>query len=825
VDDLIRTKMHEALEVELPDSGLRSRILSALPVNGRLDRADASGTTPIGRRTELAAGIAAILIAAVIIGSLVYARSLIRPSNVTPPITSPSPKVPRPSPTLTQSLNVSKTTPVILFTDAGNPNQIDGMTWDGQRAGKIAEIPSPGQPVCQTTATAQDCSPLPLGGGAPPVGGPESPNPAGTLFVAFPYFYDRTGHVVATLKGGPYADPGVGEYFVGTWADDELHYCQVVPIFGGTVAVPGTLQLTTPGGTPRNVARIGMQAPGANTLRVTVCSMSADRAVVLQDDSNPSSTRVAQYWVVQLSSGHVLWTHNLSGSGVANVVASRDGRYVAEVLSTGTSTVFGPDGSSVGHVSGYVQSFSWDGSLVVVVASGGRTSVVKWSDGTLAWTLPAGQGLSGFQSEPGGTSIAITTIEGALFVVSSDGRVLGQRQVGIGGLLSCNTFACTTFPPSGTDVVQVLPQLIVGAVGWADGPQRTTDGGVHWENVSPPTPANRAKGGDSNFFLDTNHAWVTAATGTVGLPSATTLVVFATADGGQTWTQSSVPISGAGSDSAHVDFIDAQHGWLITDSGTGGFDKTSGSLITQPLTRVVYATADGGVTWTHLTSANQSDGSTLGTLALGCGMSGLTFTSLNDGWLTWSGSCSPGPTGEQSGPSVTSNVAVTHDGGRSWQPVALPSFPSSTAYSCNVHSPVFRSSQGVIPVDCGGNGRPGLSAIYATKDGGRSWSLRKVPFYSQQLDFVDANTGWTFGVSGVSLFRTTDGGSHWTMVMRFASEQNAGGLSFVDTKTGFVLTSRYAPDRQSGYSDMWKTTDGGQTWSTMSSVPVGPACC
>jgi photosystem II stability/assembly factor-like uncharacterized protein len=372
----------------------------------------------------------------------------------------------------------------------------------------------------------------------------------------------------------------------------------------------------------------------------------------------------------------------------------------------------------------------------------------------------------------------------------------------------------TVTRPITSSVMQVLPQVMVGNVGWADGPQRTIDGGLHWRDASPPT-ANRAKGGDSNFFLDTNHAWVTADSGTAGLPSATTLVVFATADGGQTWTQSSVPISGAGSDYARVDFIDPQHGWLITDSGQGGFD------------RAVYATADGGRTWTQMTSAQQSDGSTLGTLAVGCGMSGLTFTSLHDGWLTWSGSCSHGATGEQTGPSVTSLVAVTHDGGQSWQPVVLPQFPSSAGYTCSVHSPVFTSSQGVIPVDCAGNGSPGLSVVYATNNGGRSWSVRNLPIWSQQMDFVDATTGWTFGSTGLDLYRTTDGGSTWSIVKRFASEQNAYGLSlsFVDLRTGFALTSRYAPDGKSGYSTMWKTTDGGQTWSVLSSVPSGPRCC
>jgi hypothetical protein len=168
-------------------------------------------------------------------------------------------------------------------------------------------------------------------------------------------------------------------------------------------------------------------------------------------------------------------------------------------------------------------------------------------------------------------------------------------------------------------------------------------------------------------------------------------------------------------------------------------------------------------------------------------------------------------------------VAVTHNGGRSWQAVALPSFPSG-ASSCTVHAPVLSSTQGVLPVDCSGNGQPGVSAVYVSNDAGRTWTIRKVPFTSQQLDFVDAFRGWTFG-PGLALYRTTDGGRTWSIVKRFAPEQNVNGLKFVDAKVGFALTARYSADGSSGYSTMWKTADGGQTWSVMSTVSTGGRCC
>jgi hypothetical protein len=334
------------------------------------------------------------------------------------------------------ALTVSASTPVILFTDPGNSNQIDGLTWDGQRAGKVTEIPSPFQSVCQTTGTTDVCSSPPVGGGAPPLNSAESSNPDGSLFVAFPYFYDRSGRVVATLKGGPYSDPGVGEYFVGTWADDNHQYCQVQPRFGGATAVTGTLQLTTPGGTPRDVVRIGSQAASEYSLTVGACSVLADRAVMVQHTPTLGSggNTIDQYWVVELSSGHVLWTHDLRGAGVARVISSRDGRYVAEVPTRGASTIYGPSGSVVGHVSGLVEAFSWDGSLTLVVSNGAAT-VVRWSDGTVVRTVPAREGVSGFQPEPGGSSFAIRTVNGALYIVSAAGRVIAQRDVP--GLLGC----------------------------------------------------------------------------------------------------------------------------------------------------------------------------------------------------------------------------------------------------------------------------------------------------------------------------------------------------------------------------------------------------
>lgn len=344
-------------------------------------------------------------------------------------------------------LNVDAATPLILYYDMSSSGLIDGMTWDGQ-VGEVTSMPT------------DERTP------------PTSSNPAGTFFYASPNIFDRSGRTVATLTGD-------GSDLPGTWADDEHHYCQIAPIHGaststvtGTFAVTGELQLTTPGGKPRDVAPIGTQDPSANSFTVVACSVLADDAVIVQTSRsslNPYGRAPSQYWVVQLSSGHLLWTRDLrAAGGIVNVVASRDGRLVAEVRSNGTTTIYStsfdtsgaavsPNGVAVGQVTGKVRGFSWDGTLVIVGPNPAldpaqqpaeRASLISWSTGTVIWTVPAGQGFSFFQAEPGGSRLAVLTLRlssggvmsgpSVLYVLSADGRVLAQHEVPYAVLLGCS---------------------------------------------------------------------------------------------------------------------------------------------------------------------------------------------------------------------------------------------------------------------------------------------------------------------------------------------------------------------------------------------------
>jgi len=88
VDELIRDRMHEALEVEPPPFGLRSRVIGSVPMNEEsVQRPRARSFQWAG---QWATSLVAILLALAVIVTLVYTReALISPCLL---YTSPSPR-------------------------------------------------------------------------------------------------------------------------------------------------------------------------------------------------------------------------------------------------------------------------------------------------------------------------------------------------------------------------------------------------------------------------------------------------------------------------------------------------------------------------------------------------------------------------------------------------------------------------------------------------------------------------------------------------------------------------------------------------------------
>ncbi|MHB8589456.1 MAG: hypothetical protein ACYDA0_11465 [Candidatus Dormibacteraceae bacterium] len=356
------------------------------------------------RSLQWVAGIAAVLIAAIVITTFELVRagsqSHTAPAATPKAVVSPTP--------LSSLLNVADSTPIITFADPALPSQVDAMTWDGKAAGKLAYQP--------------------VGTG----------NPANNLFAGPTVIRDRSGQLMASGTFG-------AKYFGGTWADDEVHFCQMVPFdYLGANGVPATLQIVTPGSPPRNVIQVGNVYEQAS-ISVAACSVLEDRAVVVQSFGDGGA---AQYWVVQLSTGKILWGHKFdSSSGPAAVVSSRDGMYVAEhqtksglPITAAGSTIYGPNGNEVAHLAMWVEAFSWDGSLAVIDSgfASGSVTMMRWGDASTVWGAPSGYALSKVEPEPAGSSLAIwiaspaQLVQGSgpaqadLYVISSDGHVIAH---------------------------------------------------------------------------------------------------------------------------------------------------------------------------------------------------------------------------------------------------------------------------------------------------------------------------------------------------------------------------------------------------------------
>jgi photosystem II stability/assembly factor-like uncharacterized protein len=343
---------------------------------------------------------------------------------------------------------------------------------------------------------------------------------------------------------------------------------------------------------------------------------------------------------------------------------------------------------------------------------------------------------------------------------------------------------------------QVVPEKMLSpTMGWAQGALRTTDGGLHWYGISP-TSAPDASGSYADFFLDSTHAWTAQA---VSSPTSCSAVTFMTTDGGQTWQQSepvSVDVQADSEVELQLNFIDAQHGWLLAEAGQWMFGH-------GPVDAYLYVTSDGGLHWRQISHRPGTAASGACEAKLG----NVVFASQTTGWSL--PQC----------PDTT--LLVTHDGGATWNAQRLP-LPSQANCPCSARLPIFfDQQQGIVSVV----GNAGQQSLLATSDGGGTWSYRALPptGYSLTIDFIDANSGWDVvtppgwskGISGAPkdwLYRTVDGGQTWTLVQ---ADLPLGypiiGLWFVDANNGFAAQENVGLTGP----ELLRTTDGGHTWKVI----------
>ena len=321
---------------------------------------------------------------------------------------------------------------------------------------------------------------------------------------------------------------------------------------------------------------------------------------------------------------------------------------------------------------------------------------------------------------------------------------------------------------------------------------RTQDGGQIWRDVTPPQPAPGASNSVNavGYFWNAATAWVVYGPTESGVIPPF-IMVWSTRDGGGMWTYGSIDTSLASGEAFspwYLNFADTQHGWLMvylgagmmhnyvalfatsdggatwtdildpfTDGGIQSFSKT-GMVFVDPqtgwLTRDgqgvdptphLFRTTDGGVTWTRLDLPAPADAPNLYD-SYACGSySPNTFSALS---VTVAMKCLDMATFK-----IEKNYAyLTSDGGMTWQAYPLP-----VDYTLGEGLYFFSPQSGLAL------GRK----IYKTTDGGQTWKFIQQVFWDGQFSFTSMDLGWAYVTNDqgeIALVKTVNGGGTWAML-------------------------------------------------------------
>ncbi len=194
------------------------------------------------------------------------------------------------------------------------------------------------------------------------------------------------------------------------------------------------------------------------------------------------------------------------------------------------------------------------------------------------------------------------------------------------------------------------------------------------------------------------------------------------------------------------------------------------------------------------------------------------------------------------------SLDVTSDGGQSWQTITPPTLHGVTvSIDITTVAAIGTNDLWVGIYDVPGlvsqpnNGSSRGEGIEHSTDGGRSWSFVSPPGCLQtcgplSLSMVDAQNGFAVASAtqgqGSPVFSTRDGGATWKQI---ATMPSLGGVDVGGPLTGsqLVFTSNldgwavrgtypaYNRPQQTPGGVIYRTTDGGLTWSTAAGLPSG----
>jgi photosystem II stability/assembly factor-like uncharacterized protein len=355
---------------------------------------------------------------------------------------------------------------------------------------------------------------------------------------------------------------------------------------------------------------------------------------------------------------------------------------------------------------------------------------------------------------------------------------------------------------------------------------KTTDGGITWKFFED---VNVTVG--NFYFNNSKHGW-----------AVDFWHIYETKDGGESWTTNYIagytqPIL-EGVSYASIFFQNENIGWIggygsmVTTSDAGktwrkvsGIDRDdnlykiyftdneTGFAMTDG--RVYYQTNDGGKTW------NKKDTGVYGNIV------SMAFIDKNNAWATdYRGSIvkmsNQGNTWEvqRGNPETVTKISFasesvgfrtgkyglvekTIDGGITWK-------KQNANTLTDIIGIKFADINTGWILD---EGDYGLSTVLKTIDGGATWQKKLINNRGlSDLFFVDAKNGWAVGTFDV--YKTTDGGENWFSVSLDRPFFAGSNVYFSDSKNGWILGSENAK------TQILKTTNGGVSWSVIQTPTI-----
>jgi photosystem II stability/assembly factor-like uncharacterized protein len=151
----------------------------------------------------------------------------------------------------------------------------------------------------------------------------------------------------------------------------------------------------------------------------------------------------------------------------------------------------------------------------------------------------------------------------------------------------------------------------------------------------------------------------------------------------------------------------------------------------------------------------------------------------------------------------------TDDGGTNWSLVSLPIPPGTENYQMGMDPDQMKfvsPTDGFIATRLSGENFQ--TAVYVTNDGGNTWTLTPTLIPNGgSADFMSAGEAVIY--NGDQFYFTNDAAHTWRIIPPDVKFNDIfAGMDFVDSLNGWVVTLD-----PTGHRSLYRTTDGGTTWS------------